>query len=115
VHDDSQLVRADVGNATRETVENNNLVAFGPIPVTVRTFPAEGGSLNGVLTPGARSAYFAINVPAGRGLLLNLGSQSTAGAAAIYVSTGAVPSAQQHDQRAPEQASTCNSRCRTSQ
>ncbi|MBE0540564.1 MAG: Ig-like domain-containing protein, partial [Verrucomicrobia bacterium] len=69
------LVRADLGNQARETVETNNIVSAGPIPVMVHEMSI-GGSLAGTLTPGNRHHYFAINVPSGESLRLTLDGQS---------------------------------------
>jgi hypothetical protein len=70
------IVRADVGNQTRETVETNNFVSYGPVPITVRESSLGGGAVSGVLTPGQRLQYYAIHVPAGESLRLTLNGQS---------------------------------------
>ena len=65
------LVRADVHNE-EGSGKPDNLVAFGPIPLSVRAFPSGDGAFSGVLTPEARYLYYAVNVPAGQSLLVNL-------------------------------------------
>lgn len=96
------LVRADLGNDIRETVETNNASALGPIAATVRAFPLGGGSFAGLLTPNAPSAYYAITIAAGQNLFLHLLGHSTNGAATIYVSAGGIPTPLQYEQRAPD-------------
>ncbi len=94
------LVRADLQNQ-EGSGKPENLVAFGPIPLSVLAFPYPGGSFSGVLTPEARSAYYAINLPGGQNLLLNLAGQSSNGAAVLYIRAGAMPTTLDYDQRAP--------------
>ena len=84
------LVRADIGNETRETVETNNVVAFGPIPVTVRSV-AIGGSVTGALTASNRQNYFAITVPGGESLRLTL--TGPAGINQLFVNFASIPTA----------------------
>jgi RHS repeat-associated protein len=65
------IVRADIGNQTRETVETNNFTVYGPIPVSVRSLLI-GGNVSSTLTLSNRYHYFAINVAAGESLRLTL-------------------------------------------
>jgi Bacterial pre-peptidase C-terminal domain/Bacterial Ig-like domain len=83
------LVRTDLGNQTRETVEDNNIVSFGPIPVDVRQLES-GGSFTDTLSTGNRLQYFAITVPGGESLRLTLDGQS--GVNHLFVSHASVPS-----------------------
>ncbi|MBE7502048.1 MAG: hypothetical protein HS113_17490, partial [Verrucomicrobiales bacterium] len=82
------LVRADIGNQTRETVEANNVVVSDPIPVRVRDFPAGGGAA-GFLTPTSRRQYFALNVPPGESLRLSLSAPS--GVNHLFVNHASIP------------------------
>ena len=83
------IVRADLGNQTRETVETNNFVSYGPVPITVRELTIGGSALSGVLTPGQRLQYFAIHVPAGESLRLTLNGQ--AGVNHLFVNFASIP------------------------
>ena len=82
------IVRADVGNQARETVETNNIIAFGPIPISFRQLSV-GDSLGGTLTLDNRYQYFAINIPTGESLRLAL--NGGAGVNHLFVSYAAIP------------------------
>lgn len=82
------IVRADLGNQARETSEANNSAVSGSVAITVRQMDL-GASLAGTLSPGNRYHYFAVNVPAGESLRLNL--SGSGGVNHLFVSYGAVP------------------------
>ena len=84
------LVRADIENQTQETVETNNCLAFGHIPVTYhQLFP--DGNFTGTFSSGNGYQYFTINLPAGESLRLKLHGLKTNAANQIYVSRNAIP------------------------
>ncbi|MFN0129107.1 MAG: RHS repeat-associated core domain-containing protein [Verrucomicrobiales bacterium] len=82
------VIKADICNQTRETVENNNVTASGPVAISVRQV-AVGESYSGTLTPDNRMQYFAINVPAGESLRLTLDGQS--GVNHLFVNHASIP------------------------
>ncbi len=84
------LIRADIFNQEREaTNETDNVVAYGPLPVSVPALPANGPALSGLLTTDSRAHYYAITLAAGESLLLRL--QGASGVNALYASLGALP------------------------
>ena len=82
------IVRADLGNQTRETIETNNTAVSAPIPINVRQMSV-GGNFAGTLTPGNRFQYFAITVPGGESLRLTLDGQS--GVNHLFVNHASIP------------------------
>ena len=87
------LVRADIANRERETVETNNIVASGPLPLSVRTL-ASGGT-SGLLTPDNRLQYFAIHVAAGQSLRLLL--TGGGGVSHLFINFASIPTLLNYD------------------
>ena len=85
------VIRADIFNQERETGETNNLVAFGPLPLTVPML-SSGTPFNGTLTPANPAHYFAITLAPGDSLRLYLTGQG-GGVNQLFVSPGSIPTA----------------------
>lgn len=93
------LVRADIANAERETGETNNLIAYGPLPLTVPGLTANSGPITGALTPANRAHYFTITLASGESLRLTLRGLGASGVNELYVSQGSIRTRQQSDAR----------------
>jgi len=100
------LIRADIANRERETVETNNVVAFGTLPLMVRTLTVDAAGVSGVLTADNRLQYFAIHVAAGESLRLQLCGGN--GVNHLFVNFASIPTVLSHDFGARD-----NSACQT--
>ena len=90
------LVRADIANQERETNEANNLGVSSPLTLTVRSL-TNGVAASGTLTPGNRSAYYAVYVNAGDSLALVLDGLTASGVNELYASFGSIPTRNNFD------------------
>ncbi|MBE7504277.1 MAG: hypothetical protein HS113_29105 [Verrucomicrobiales bacterium] len=93
------VVRADIGNQTRETVESNNAAASEPVAVKLRELLV-GGTASGTLTPTDRLRYFTVSVLPGESLRLRLKANS--GVSHLLVNLGSIPTRQDSDARGVE-------------
>jgi RHS repeat-associated protein len=88
------IVRADLGNEARETVESNNIAVSAPIQILVRQLSV-GSVFSGSFSAANRLHYFSVEVPSGTSLRLNLASQS--GINHLFVNAASIPSRQDSD------------------
>ena len=97
------IVRGDFYNQLNNLASETNQVASSlPVPLAYHPLAAAGGVATGTWETGGGAAYYTIQLPPGKTLLLSLAGSSGQEAGALYVARGYIPTAQTNDYAARE-------------
>lgn len=92
------LIRADIFNQERETAsETNNVVSYGPLPLTIPMVTPNSSAFSGTLTPSKPSGWIAIQLAPGQNLGLYLHGLGGSSGTELYGSFGSIPSRLSYD------------------
>ena len=94
------LIRTDIFNQEKEEPEENvsdNVIAFGPVQIQVRSFDPLSGPYSGTLTPLSSAHYFRIQVPPSQSIRISLTGMGATGAALLFTGLESIPTRQVFD------------------
>ncbi len=97
------LIRADIFNQEREaTNETDNVVAYGPLPLSVPGLVANGPPATNTLTQASRANWYVVALTPGQSLRLSLIGTDPNAVNELYVSQGEIPTRSWSDHKATQ-------------